>query len=85
MVLTSRLCVVPGAKNKQRHLALHNISRLVLHKRGEECLLRGTHRVLIQNQTRLVFEGLLWKLQWHFYERAAKGKKEKLSSTYIQR
>jgi len=47
MVLTLLLCVVPGAKTKQRLFALHNISRLVLYKQGEECLLRGTHRVLM--------------------------------------
>jgi hypothetical protein len=48
------------------------------------CAVRIESLYTIQ-QKRLVFEGFLRNLQWHFYGWELKGKKEKLSSTYTQR
>jgi len=43
MVLTPRLCVFVRISQQSATSILHNISRLVLHNRGGECLPRGTH------------------------------------------
>ena len=78
MVLTLRLCVVPRAKNKQRILALHNISRLVLYKRGEVITVRYALSPYIK-QTCLVFEGLIWNCSGIF----TGGKWEERRKTYV--